>query len=139
MKKILLVSLAFIVGFCALAADFSTITEKSVKTFISVMPSYRALLKQYGKDSKNLAAPSNIKAQQYYQKLKQLLANFGLSVEDFFALLNRIVSAYPLAKMKSQGVNYPFMNMAKSGVSSAEMNILLQYLPQLDKVLEQED
>ncbi len=137
MKKIFIIMMLLILGINAESADFSIINESKVITFIKIMPSYRALLKKYGAESQSVSQVSNIQAEKYYNELAALVSKFGLKIEDFFTLFNRIISAYPLAKMKAQGVNYPSATNVSSSLSAAEMNILLKYLPQLDKVLEE--
>ncbi|MDP8266289.1 MAG: hypothetical protein P9M07_05020 [Candidatus Aceula meridiana] len=139
MKTTIIAILMLSVCVCAFAIDFQTVSDASVKVFLQLYPKYKTLLEKYGQDiESNPSAPT---AAKYAKELENLLDRFGVSIEDFPVLMQKVTTGFAQAQMEQNnmgGMGGMFGSMAaKMGNSLApeEMMVIKKYFPQIEKVL----
>ncbi len=135
--KIFAVSiLAFIVVFSVFAGDFQTVNEKSIKTFLQIYPQFVDLAEHYSRDQ--AAAGSLPAVMQYSQEAQNLLDQFGISIEDFSVLAQKISIGFAMVQMGESGSNPMLEALTEqmgSSLTSAELDVIQRYSGQIEEVL----
>jgi len=139
MKKTIIAILILAVCVCAFAVDFQTVSDASVKVFLQLYPKYKALLEKYGEDvASNPSAPTALK---YTKELENLLGKFGVSIEDFPVLMQKVTMGFAQAQMEQSnmgGMGGMFGSMAKqmgNSLAPEEMTVIKKYFPRIEQVL----
>ncbi len=136
MKKFIILVLMFCLIGCAAATDFQTVSDKSVTTFLQVYPQYKALLEKYGQEpAVGQALPRGM---QYTKEIESLLSKFGLSIQSFAVLMQKISAGFASARLENSPVSGMFGSVAKqmgTSLTPEETAVIKKYLPQIEKIL----
>ncbi len=147
MKRLALSIILLSLSLNAYCGSLETITEKSVKTFIELMPEYKTLDKAFYQNSNKPQDQNAInEAQKSYNDLQSLFQKYGTDIQEFSTFLQRIAMAISVLKMEEQkdilkdtqipeGMTMPQIPELPK-IPEQEMKVIKQNISVLEKLLD---
>jgi len=140
MKKVLLVLFFLTLCLNGYAADFSMITEDSIKAFIEIMPQYKEIVEKYGEDYEEGDVMGNTsELQAFLSEMTELLNQYGVTHQDFTIFIQKVTMAFASAQMQASGMpSMPFnLGGFGAGTSDEELDVVKKYADQIEAVFEE--
>jgi hypothetical protein len=119
-------------------ASGDKLDEAKITGFIKAFPEYEALCVKYGEaaDAENI---NMAVAYRYKSEFDALFARYGMTMEDFAIVVNKIGVGYSAAKMKEQGIDPSAVGFDMSSlVSPEEVAVVEKHVQELDRVFHKE-
>ncbi|GEM_PF-2379862 len=121
----------------SLATDKTAVNEENVKMFIEMYPKFKEMTERSGGyESTDNETPqmSVAKMYEYQEEFNSLFSKYGISIEEFAQLMQKVSIAYACAQMKAQGQDTYGMS-----VPEEDLNVIKKYQAELEKALEVKD
>lgn len=136
MKRIMILVFLFSIVTCVIAGDFQSVNDASVKAFLQIFPQYRELLEKYDQDVDfGQPVPAAIR---HMGEIENLLSRFGMTLDDFMILTQKITAGFAREQMEQAGMGGMFHAMtAQMGdfLTSQEESVIKKYFSDIEAVL----
>jgi len=129
----LILSLILIAPSC-FPADKTAVTEENVKMFLELYPKFKEITenKPGSENDQNETQQMTLaKMYEFQDEFNSLFADYGITVEEFAQLMQKISIGYACAQMQSQG-----QDTYGISIPEEDMKVIKQYQAEIEKVLD---